>query len=364
MRARSRTYATARSRWEGIGPYFAMFPTWFADRVIKRYTSEGDGVLDPFAGRGTAVFSASASSRIGLGIELNEVGWVYARTKLRPAPAVPVIEAVLRLGRLADKYCNEAAAAPSFFRQCFSPGVLRFLLAARDQLNWRRCGVDRTVMAFLLVYLHGKRDASLSNQMRQTKAMSPDYAIRWWRAANLRPPELDPVEFVIKRICWRYAKGMPYDSASRMYLGDSTVTLPRLRSRAARFKLLLTSPPYFGVTNYHYDQWLRRWLLGGPPNALRVPGRYRRKFEGHEQYERLLRAVFERAQPLLHPKAVVYVRTDRREFCRTTTLAVLRSVFRRKHLGVRNRPFPGPTQTHLFGDDSPKLGEVDIVMTP
>lgn len=33
-------------------------------------------------------------------------------------------------------------------------------------------------MALLSVHLHGKRADSLSNQMRQTKSMSPEYAIR------------------------------------------------------------------------------------------------------------------------------------------------------------------------------------------
>ena len=47
-------------------------------------------------------------------------------------------------------------------------------------------------MALILVYLHGKHDASLSNQMRQTKAMAPRYAVNWWRERGLRPPSLDP----------------------------------------------------------------------------------------------------------------------------------------------------------------------------
>ena len=33
---------------------------------------------------------------------------------------------------------------------------------------------------------------------------------------------------------------------------------------SAKRTLFFTSPPYYGVTNYFYDQWLRFWLLGGP----------------------------------------------------------------------------------------------------
>ena len=31
---RTRRYDTAASRWEGLGPYYAMFPTAFADGVV------------------------------------------------------------------------------------------------------------------------------------------------------------------------------------------------------------------------------------------------------------------------------------------------------------------------------------------
>jgi DNA modification methylase len=71
-----------------IGPYYAMFPTRFADAVIKKHTLPGDTVLDPFAGRGTAIFSAAALGRRGFGVEISPVGWIYAKAKLGPAPLV------------------------------------------------------------------------------------------------------------------------------------------------------------------------------------------------------------------------------------------------------------------------------------
>jgi DNA modification methylase len=63
----AKRYATAESRWVGVGTYYAMFPARFADRVIEKYTQRGDTVIDPFAGRGTALFSAAVKGRHGLG---------------------------------------------------------------------------------------------------------------------------------------------------------------------------------------------------------------------------------------------------------------------------------------------------------
>src|SRR5207253_5422789 len=119
----------------------------------------------------------------------------------------------------------------------------QFLLAARQHLNWRGRMVDRTVMALLLVYLHGKRGASLSNQMRQTKALSPDYAVRWWNSRDMHPPERDPVRFMLDRLTWRYAYGRPRGLQGTVYLGDSTEKLSKVAgvlNRACRVTEVVT----------------------------------------------------------------------------------------------------------------------------
>ena len=62
--------------------------------------------------------------------------------------------------------------------------------------------------------------------------------------------------------------------------------------------------------------------------------------------------------------AVVYVRTDRREFTYQTTVQVLREAFPHKKLFRRLRPVQGPTQTQLFGNGISQPGEVDLVLLP
>ncbi len=368
MRRLQRRYGTAVERWAGIGPYYAMFPTWFSDAIVERYSSPGDFVLDPFAGRGTAIVSAGSLGRVGLGIEINPVGWVYGRTKLGPAGLDQVAARIEQIGLAGWRFRRSASELPMFFKLCFALDTRCFLLAARQYLDWRRSSVDRTVMALLLVHLHGKSEDSLSNQLRQTKAMSPDYAIRWWRERGMRPPERDPVEFLLGKLTWRYAKGTPRLTGSAMYLGDSVAVLPRISARIkarhiSRPKLLLTSPPYRLLANYHYDQWLRLWMLGGPPHALRQGGRHRGKFEGLEKYQSLLTRIFSLSAGLLAEDSVVYVRTSRRADTSRATAKALGAAFPGHLLRRRLRPFSGPTQTHLFGDRSQKEGEIDLILT-
>ena len=365
----SRTYDTAARRWEGVGPYYAMFPTWFADQTIARYSGVGDCVFDPFAGRGTSVFSAAHQMRRGIGIEINPVGWIYAKVKLAPAPSLQVEDRIREIGQLAPGWRDGAQALPKFFHHCFSAPVREYLCAAREMLDWRQSVTDRTVMALLLIYLHGKSGAALSNQMRQTKAMAPDYAVRWWIERDLSPPELDPVQFLVKRLAWRYAKGLPRVHRSEVHLGDCEEVLPTLRARILRsrrrIKLLLTSPPYFSLTNYHYDQWLRLWLLGGLPDARRVPGTHEKqgKFENESRYRMLLQRVFHDCSALMASDSFVYVRTGADEVTFDATKDALKEAFPRHTFESTSERYTGPTQTRLFGDQAQKSGEIDILMT-
>jgi len=369
MAGNSKTYETAAKRWEGIGPYYAMFPTSFADAVIKEHTAAGDTVLDPFAGRGTAIFSAAALGRRGFGVEISPVGWVYASAKLGPALLEQVEKRLLEIADTGDKYTEQSQSLPEFFNKCFSPPVLRFLLAARAGLDWQKCRCDQTLMAILLVYLHGKEGQALSNQMRQTKAVSPHYAIKWWDANGKKPLNLDAVDFIQQRIRWRYAKGIVEATGSQVYLGNSIDILPQLAQSLSddevpKAKLLITSPPYFGVTNYHYDQWLRLWLLGYEPDAYVSRGPHQGRFTHPDHYRSLLREVFCRAAKLVADDAVVYVRTSKDPFTKKATLDAMLAAFPQKRFEERGQPFLKPTQTYLFGDKAQKAGEVDLILLP
>ena len=361
-------YLTAVERWAGIGPYYAMFPISFAQRVVREYTRPGERVIDPFAGRATSVYAGATMGRPSVGVEINDVGWLYGRVKLDPARRNDVLRRLREVGRKAERVSRrDVDELPLFFTRCFAHRVRRFLLAARQDLNWQHGKIDATLMAFILVYLHGKRGQSLSNQTRQGKAMAPDYSVRWWEENDLRPPNIDPVPFLEQRVLWRYAKGTPEGLTSRVIRGDSTKVIPRLASSdelgSKKFNLLFTSPPYYAVTNYHYDHWLRLWMLGGTDRPHYGDGQYQSRFGSRNGYERLLRDVFEPASDVLTRNATIYVRTDARRFTLDTTMTVLADAFPNHTIMVTNKPFRTKTQTALYGDTDPKPGEVDIVLS-
>ena len=174
---------------------------------------------------------------------------------------------------------------------------------------------------------------------------------------------------MLQRIKWRYSKGVPAINGSQVYLGDCCEVLPLLKQKIHKsggknISLLFTSPPYFGVTNYHYDQWIRLWLLGFSPEPKSSLGYCRERFNQPLEYKTILLGAFLKSYQLLSKDSVIYVRTDSRPFTLQTTLEVLRQAFPDKSMKMIERPSPKTTQTHLFGDRTPKMGEVDLILRP
>ena len=363
-------FDTAESRWARFGPYYAMFPVDFAFEVVEKYSKEGDFIIDPFAGRCSSIFAGGVLGRNSLGIEINPVGWLYGTVKLSPAKKEDVVDRLLEIYGKRNEFQNMAFAMPEFYHICYCNEVLKFLLSARSYLDWEHNNIDATLMSIILIYLHGKIGEGLSNQMRMTKSMGMNYSVNWWKNNNMAvPPEINPCEFLIKKIDWRYAKGLPQVCDSRVLFGDSSVQLVDIARRSIesniKFSLLFTSPPYCAVTNYHADQWLRLWMLGGTESPKTIQDKHKGRFANKQEYYELLSNVFGLCSKMMARKSTVYVRTDKREFTFNSTLEILQKCFPKHKVEIVEKPLTelSKTQTQLFGDKSMKPGEVDIILT-
>ncbi len=362
-------YSNAPGRWAGFGPYYAMFPVNFALEVVETMSPVGGRVLDPFCGRGTAPFVAQATGRASLGIDINPVAWVFAKVKTSPEPSQQKL--VHRLSDLqrAVSPCDRKAKN-EFQKWAWSSDVLGFLNAARRILKWRENTTDRTLMGFILVNLHGRKSDGVSNQMQKSRAMGPDYAVRWWKKRDMRPPEISAREYFHKRILWRYTHGVIDDRrAAKIIRGDAAEILPDCQEKS--FNLLFTSPPYFGVTDYRQDSWIRLWMLReGPP----LPDWKKDKTTIRQaSYRDKLYDVFEKASKLLKPNGVVWIRTDARAFTQNTTRQIIRKLWPNRKLFMRYDRPEKLTQTAHFlsaaqraaqagGNTSAKPGEIDFLI--
>lgn len=333
-----------------------MFPIEFVRRAVAAFCPPGGALLDPFCGRGTVPFVAHATGRLSLGADVNPVAFVYSSVKTDPAPDASAVLA--RIHEVQDAVRPVDREPENEFQDwAWCRRVLGFLRTARRKLDWRCDRTDRTLMAIILVHLHGKLGNAVSNQMRQSKGMSPGYSVRWWRERGMRPPEMDPVEYFTNKILWRYAKGVAPGPSSQILLGDARQVL---EGNDNKYNMLLTSPPYFGVTNYRVDNWIRLWMLGDQPlPSWEISQRYCDR----KLYTELILGAFIAARKRLSLDASIWVRTDARTFTQNVTLATLMDVWPH-HVPMTRSEVLSRSQTNLFGDHSQKPGETDFLLLP
>ena len=350
-------YASAERRWYGMGRYYAMFPPRFAFDAIEGLTRTGDRVLDPFCGRGNAPFAASVMGRPSLGVDINPIAWLYTAVKLNPElnpdSVVSRLKAIGRAAKIEDRRSRSR-----FETMAWSPDVRAFLKAARRELDWRSSVTDRTLMAFVALHMQDKRNQGLSNALWPTIACSPHYAVRWWDRHGLtRPPDVDPVAVLEDKIRRRYAYGTPPQSEGTAVLGDAAGALQRRSSFLAR--LLITSPPYKGVTDYWNDHWIRLWALG---QSLRKDWKRAAKYENRNCYRKLLEQVFAQSKRHLTEDAIILVRSDRRHLTAAICREVLQQTWPDRCLFIRESSahFEGVSMYH--GRGGSKAQELDFLL--
>ena len=348
---------TAAGRWYGFGRYLAMFPPAFIYDAVQNLTDPGETVLDPFCGRGNGPFTAAVLGRPAVGIDINPVAWIFAATKLQPAAnpqrVIDRLDEIARARRPQDRKGRNR-----FETMAWAPGVRALLKAARRELDWRNSKVDRTLMGFIALHAQDKLGGGLSNSMSPTIAYSQPYAVAWWTTHGLvRPPEIDPVAMLADKVQRRYQHGIPEQAGSVTLLGDARTELPGQAGMNAG--LLMTSPPYCGVTDYWNDHWIRLWLLG---YEFRKDWRKSARYDNKADYQSLIRTVFQEASRHLKKGAAVLVRSDRRRHTSEMCIAVLREVWPNRKLFIRATTAPHKSISVHHGRGGRKAEEIDLLI--
>jgi hypothetical protein len=243
------------------------------------------------------------------------------------------------------------------------------LLFLRQALRWRFDRTDRFVAALVLGSLHGDADTSpnyFSNQMPRTISTKPDYSLRYWRHHRLWPRSRNVFQVLRDRAELRFSGSVPAGDG-RVALGDARRSATTFRSLHGQVKALITSPPYYDVTNFEEDQWLRLWFLGHEPkptyDVISRDDRYRAL--DTTAYWSFIEAVWRGVRPLMRQKSVIVCRLGAKRISQgmlTRRLsASLRAVFSKASLvgrpsvsAIRNRQrdiFQPGTEGCLFEVD-------------
>ena len=258
-----------RHRFHALCPYFAMFPEAFVEKWVNRLSRPGDVILDPFCGRGTTPFQSLLMDRNAIACDVNPVAYCITKAKTNAPPASVVRHRVTRLRNeySGRRWTVQAKKLSEFFHYAYSQPTLRQLLYLRSALRWDGSDTDCIIAALILGSLHGESNKSssyLSNQMPRTISTKPAYSVRFWQKHGFSPPDRDVFELLYDRIAYRYESDPPTMKA-KVIRTDMRELSRLIASPVPPIRCVITSPPYFNVTNFEEDQWLRLWFLGNLP---------------------------------------------------------------------------------------------------
>lgn len=231
-------------RLNAICPYFTMFPLDFPLGVLAEARPH-EWVLDPFCGRGTTLFAARLRGLGAVGVDVNPVATALASAKLIQIRPESVIRHCRRL--LTNGYEPVDIPDGEFWDRCFHPSTLVDLCRLREQLLVEPARAWAVALRGLVLgVLHGPLrrglPSYLSNQMPRTYATKPAAAIRFWKAHELRPPEVSVLDVIRRRARFTLAS-LPARVPGLVHRGDATTEIARLRRS---FSWIITSPPTTG----------------------------------------------------------------------------------------------------------------------
>jgi DNA methylase len=248
-----------------ICPYFTMFPLDFPKGILDRHAKRRDRVLDPFCGRGTTNFAARLAGLDTLGIDSSPVATAITAAKLANTSSRAVIREAMAI---LTEVPSAATPNGEFWRLAYHSKVLHVLCRLRIGLL-TNCASDArlALRGIILGALHGPLQKGFpgyfSNQCTRTYAPKPRYATKYWRDRKLRPPRVDVIDVICRRVERYFSVELP-KCRGNARLGDSRKLSSLGNSkRDGLFDWVITSPPYYGMRTYIPDQWLRYWFLGG-----------------------------------------------------------------------------------------------------
>ena len=234
------------------------FPPALAYYFVVKYSRIGDVVLDPFSGKGTAPLEACLNGRIGLGNDRSPEAYVLTRAKVRPVPPRRVMEWIDYAKHRIDPSGYKVSEVSEDVRAFFSNYTLKQILAIKDIIEETEDeDLANFMKALMLGILHGPTKIHLSVKCSHSFSMAPQYVKRYVKKNGCRKPRrnvLSCLKVKVKRV---FSDGIPAVKGMA-YMADARA----LPIEDESVDLVLTSPPYFNMQTYAWDNWLRLWFLG------------------------------------------------------------------------------------------------------
>lgn len=250
--------------------YRACFKPQLPEFFIERLTDPGDGVLDPFMGRGTTPVQAALMGRRPMGNDINPLSLLLTRPRMAPPPLTDVES------RLAAVTWDRVADFREDLLAFYHPTTLRRLCALREWLireaplddinpdpatDWlRMVAINRLTghsPGFFSVYtLPPNQATSVANQLKINQKRGQT------------PPERDIAAVILKKTRQLMRDGSPVAHPPAILGTGASTRLAHIPT--ASVALVVTSPPFLDIVQYAQDNWLRCWFAGIDARAVEI----------------------------------------------------------------------------------------------
>ena len=285
-----------------LHPYLGKFVPQLAEVFLERYARPGDVVWDPFAGSGTTLVEANAFGAAAGGCDISAFNCLLMRVKTAEYVPAELLADVVRLAPAGKTRSRKAPSA--YLEKWFAPQALAELLAFRD-----RIATTTYPDLWRVVLSRAARSARLT---RHDDLDFPSEPVQGEYFCHKHRRVCRPVGEANKFLS-RYVR----DAAQRVQeyadvRASSLVTVVHGDARSLDppepVDLVVTSPPYPGLIDYHEQHAYAFELLGLPRRDDAEIGR------GVRDYCDDVAAVLGRARGALRPGGrLVIVVNDRRE---------------------------------------------------
>lgn len=281
--------------WHSLCSYPSKLKPSIAYHLVEYFSKPGDVILDPFSGVGTLPFEACLNGRVGIGIDLNPLAFHTTLAKVSMPSKEEILADLTDLETAVNSKSAEADTVPDEIREFFHTETLGEVVNARAHLLHEYKRNPRPSVSFLLAtvahILHGNRPYALSRRSHNIVPIPPkgDFVYkslvdhcreRVGRFLRMRaPPQFRPG--------WAHL-----GSVLELDIKDGNVDA------------IMTSPPFFGNTEFLRQNRVRIWFCGWD---YRQQEREKSRFVDYmdlevylQIFERFLRVLEERGLCILH----------------------------------------------------------------
>lgn len=322
-----------RTDWDFVGKYsespfsaIHWYPARFVSQLpaafIGLLTDPGEMVLDPFVGSGTTLVEAQRLGRYSVGIDLNPISCIVAKAKTANVSAERIVRVVSRMKaeaedllrgqlrtrsrRLAEVEIPETVQAEKWYTKRVREDLARLWRLVRSYQRVRRTMAEAAFSAILL---------RVCRETRHWGYVCDNSTPRGNREGDVLREYTRVLDRLVvayeERDAERVARAGKVGSIEEAVVSCADVREALSTIDEASVDLVVTSPPYFGVSDYVKAQRLTmEWFgLAIEPYRLREIGarskRHRRA--AYDEYLGELAMVFRQVRRCLRREACCVV---------------------------------------------------------